>query len=95
MTTTLPKASVNGRPGSTGRGGGPLPVRQKRPGYAVIAIVLIVGLGALGAYFYTKAGQKTPVVVVTKDVAPGTTVVGVPARPVGARRQRRTGETGA
>jgi bifunctional UDP-N-acetylglucosamine pyrophosphorylase/glucosamine-1-phosphate N-acetyltransferase len=33
--------------------------------------------------------------VVTKDVAPGTTVVGVPARPVGARRQRRTGETGA
>lgn len=72
MTTTLPKASVNGRgPGSTGRPGGPLPVRQKRPGYAVIAIVLIVGLGALGAYFYTKAGQKTPVVVVTKDVAAG------------------------
>lgn len=63
MTTTLPKVSTNGR--------GPLPVRQKRPGYAVIAIVLIVGLGALGAYFYTKAGQKTPVVVVTKDVAAG------------------------
>jgi len=37
----------------------------------VIAIVLIVGLGALGAYFYTKAGQKTPVVVVTKDVPAG------------------------
>lgn len=46
-------------------------MRQKRPGYAVIAIVLIVGLGALGAYFYTKAGQKTPVVVVTKYVAAG------------------------
>ena len=72
MTSTLPKVSSNGRgPRTPGRGGGPLPVRQKRPGYAVIAIVLIVGLGALGAYFYTKAGQKTPVVVVTKDVAAG------------------------
>jgi Flp pilus assembly protein CpaB len=71
VTTTLPKVSANGRgPGSTGRSG-PLPVRQKRPGYAVIAIVLIVGLAALGAYFYTKAGQKTPIVVVTKDVAAG------------------------
>jgi Flp pilus assembly protein CpaB len=48
-----------------------LPVRQKRPGYAAIAIVLIVGLGALGAYFYSKAGEKTPVVVVTKDVPAG------------------------
>lgn len=72
MTTTLPTVSANGRgPGSTGRGSGPLAVRQKRPGYAVIAIVLIVGLGALGAYFYTKAGQKTPVVMVAKDVPAG------------------------
>lgn len=71
MTTTLSKVSANGRgAGATGRGG-PLPVRQKRPGYAVIAIVMIIGLAALGAYFYTKAGQKTPVVVVTKDVAAG------------------------
>lgn len=72
MTTTWPRVSTNGRmPGSSGRTSGPLPVRQKRPGYAAIAIVLIVGLAALGAYFYSKAGQKTPVVVVTKDVPAG------------------------
>ena len=33
--------------------------------------------------------------VVTKDVAPGATVVGVPARPIESRRARRDGETGA
>lgn len=72
MTTTLPGVSANGRgPGTIGRAGAPLPVRQKRPGYAAIAIVLIVGLGALGAYFYSKAGEKTPVVVVTKNVPAG------------------------
>ena len=70
MTTTLPKISANGR-GPTIAGSGPLPVRQKRPGYAVVAIVLIVGLAGLGAYFYSKAGQKTPVVVVTQDVPAG------------------------
>jgi hypothetical protein len=48
-----------------------LPTRQKRPGYVALAIVLIVGLAALGAYFYSKAGQKTPVVMVVKDVPAG------------------------
>lgn len=33
--------------------------------------------------------------VVTKDVQPGATVVGVPARPIGSRRVRRGEETGA
>lgn len=33
--------------------------------------------------------------VVTKDVAPGATVVGVPARPIELRRARRDGRTGA
>jgi hypothetical protein len=32
---------------------------------------LIVGLGALAAYSYSRAGQKTPVVVVVKDVPAG------------------------
>jgi hypothetical protein len=53
------------------RVGAPLPTRQKRPGYVALAIVLIVGLAALGAYFYSKAGEKTPVVLVVKDVPAG------------------------
>lgn len=49
----------------------PLPVRDRRPGYIALAIVLIVGLAALGAYWYSKAGAKTPVVVVVQDVPAG------------------------
>lgn len=62
----------------TGRGalpvamvGTPLPLRQKRPGYAALAVVLIVGFAALGGYFYSQAGKKVPVVVVTTDVPVG------------------------
>jgi hypothetical protein len=54
-----------------GRVGAPLPIRQKRPGYAALAVVLIVGLAALGAYFYSQAGKKVPVVVVTARVPVG------------------------
>lgn len=64
MVSTL-AVSTNGRAGT------PLPVRQKRPGYAALAIVLMVGLAALGAYFYTQAGKKTPIVMVVKDVPAG------------------------
>jgi Flp pilus assembly protein CpaB len=72
VTSTASQVTGNGRaPALGGRLSTPLPTRQKRPGYAAIAVVLIVGLAALGAYFYTKAGQKTPVVVVTKDVPVG------------------------
>jgi hypothetical protein len=53
------------------RPAGALPTREKRPGYVALAIVLIVGLAALGAYFYSRAGQKTPVVVVVRDVPVG------------------------
>lgn len=71
-TTSTARVTTNGRGGFPAtRVGTPLPTRQKRPGYAALAIVLIVGLAALGAYFYSKAGQKTPVVVVVKDVPAG------------------------
>lgn len=56
------------------RVGAPLPIRQKRPGYAALAVVLIVGLAALGAYFYSQAGKKVPVVVVTTRVPAGHTI---------------------
>lgn len=72
MTTTLPSVSANGRgQSSAGVPGAPLSVHEKRPGMAVIGIVLIVGLAALGAYLYTTAGHKTPVVVVARDVPAG------------------------
>lgn len=76
MTTSLrsgAKASLNGRavPGTSAPVGAPLPTRQKRPGYAALAVVLIVGLAAIGAYFYSQAGKKVPVVVVTTDVPVG------------------------
>jgi Flp pilus assembly protein CpaB len=66
------KASMNGHGAPpVARVGAPLPLRQKRPGYAALAIVLIVGLAAVGAYFYSQAGKKVPVVVVTTDVPAG------------------------
>jgi SAF domain len=69
------KASMNGQGAPpVARVGAPLPLRQKRPGYAALAIVLIVGLAAVGAYFYSKAGKKVPVVVVTTDVPAGHTI---------------------
>ena len=66
------KASMNGHGAPpVARVGAPLPLRQKRPGYAALAIVLIVGLAAVGAYFYSQAGKKVPVVVVVTDVPAG------------------------
>jgi hypothetical protein len=66
------KASMNGHGAPPiARVGAPLPLRQKRPGYAALAIVLIVGLAAVGAYFYSQAGKKVPVVVVTADIPAG------------------------
>lgn len=65
-------AGLNGHGGPPlAKAGVPLPVRQKRPGYAALAVVLIVGLAAVGAYFYSQAGKKIPVVVVTTDVPVG------------------------
>jgi hypothetical protein len=66
------KASKNGRGTPVVASvGSPLPIRQKRPGYAALAVVLIIGLAAVGAYFYSPAGKKVPVVVVTSDVPAG------------------------
>lgn len=41
----------------------PLGTRQRKPGYVALAVMLIVGLAALGGFLYSTAGQKTPVVV--------------------------------
>jgi hypothetical protein len=60
------------RPGTLpGQAGLPLPTRQRRPGWTALAVTLIVGFAAVGAWLYTSAGAKTAVVVVVRDVPAG------------------------
>ena len=54
--------------------GSPLSTRSRPKGYAALAVALIIGLGALGYYFYTTAGSKVPVVVATRDIPVGHTI---------------------
>ncbi len=54
--------------------GGALPVRERRPGWIALAVALIVGFAAVGAYLYVQAGAKVPVVVVVADVPAGQVV---------------------
>lgn len=64
---------MNGhRPG--GVPSSPLSTRTRPKGYAALAVALIIGLGALGYYFYTTAGAKVPVVVASRDIAVGHTI---------------------
>jgi hypothetical protein len=49
----------------------PLPTRQRRPGYVALAVMLIALLATAGAWLYVQAGQKTPVVVVAREVPAG------------------------
>jgi len=48
-----------------------LPTRQRKPAYIALLVALVVGLAALGAYWYSRAGQKTAVVKVVRDVPAG------------------------
>ena len=47
------------RPNAAARAGMPLPTRQRRPGWTALALTLIIGLGAVGAWLYSAAGSKT------------------------------------
>lgn len=51
-----------------------MPTRQRRPGWTALGVALVVGFAALGAYLYTVAGAKTPVVVVVREVPQGRTI---------------------
>lgn len=76
------RLSAGGAPsgGSTRLGGSPLggaplgvalPTRQRHHGFIALAIALIVGLAAIGAYLYSSAGAKVPVVMVVRQVPVG------------------------
>ncbi len=58
-------------PALRSRPGVPVPTRQRRPAYIALLVLLVVGLAATGAYWYSKAGAKSPVVVVTQRVPAG------------------------
>ena len=68
-------STMNGRgtgPAGTGRPfGRMLPTRQRRPGLAALAVVLIVGLAVVGMYLFQQAGAKSPVLVVAREVPAG------------------------
>jgi hypothetical protein len=73
MTTA---ASVRTAADGRARRAGPppgtaLPTRQRKPAYIALLAALVVGLAALGAYWYSRAGQKTAVVKVVRDVPAG------------------------
>ena len=71
MTLPALSRSPTGRGPGRGPAAGPLPVRQRRPGYAALGVAMIVALAAAGAWLYAQAGAKTPVVVVVGDVPSG------------------------
>lgn len=79
MTTpgrvAAPASSGNGS-GRLGAGalGTPLPTRQRHNGLIALSVALIVGLAALGAYLYSSAGAKAPVVVMLRQVPVGQVV---------------------
>jgi hypothetical protein len=70
---TMPRQSppaANGHRAKLGLGSS-LSTRQRPRGYAALAVALIVGLGALGYWFYSQAGAKVPVVVAVHDIHAG------------------------
>jgi hypothetical protein len=67
---TMPMSAANGhRP--TGGLSSPLPTANRPKGYAALAVMLIVGLGALGYWFYNQAGAKVAVVFAARDIPAG------------------------
>lgn len=60
-----------GTTGGTPVARSPLPTRQRRPGYAALGALLVLGLGGGFGYLYTTAGEKVPVVVIAQPVAVG------------------------
>jgi hypothetical protein len=48
-----------------------LPTTNRPKGYAALAVMLIVGLGVLGYWFYAQAGAKVPVLMAARDIPAG------------------------
>jgi hypothetical protein len=93
---TPPGSGKPTQPGSRDRSAGtrervPVPTRQRRPGLAALAIVLILGGAALSGYLAISSGGKRSVLVLAREVTDGqpitaadltTTSVSAPGVPV-------------
>lgn len=75
MSTSSTTRAQTAERGKKGRGAGPdrvpVPTRQRRPGLAALAIVLILGGAALSGYLVLTSGEKTAVVVATGEIKAG------------------------
>jgi hypothetical protein len=73
MTTTeSTPATGRGRANSADRV--PIPTRQRRPGLAALAVVLILGGAALSGYLAITSGDKHSVLALSRDVADGNVI---------------------
>lgn len=62
-----PSAGSRGRAGQ----GLPLPTRDRHPGYLIGALALVLGLATLAMGLYARAGAKSPVLVMVREVPAG------------------------
>lgn len=69
--TTTESTPATGRGRTTAADRVPIPTRQRRPGLAALAIVLILGGAALSGYLAITSGNKTSVIVLARDVDDG------------------------
>jgi hypothetical protein len=66
----MPTGSSNGHRTTSGLST-PLSTTNRPKGYAALAVILIVGLGALGYWFYAQAGAKVPVLMAAHEIPAG------------------------
>jgi hypothetical protein len=69
-TLVSPPVSANGH-GPPTRASLPLSTANRPRGYAALAVMLIVGLGALGYWFYNQAGAKVAVLEAAQTIPAG------------------------
>lgn len=69
--TTTESTPATGRGRATSADRVPVPTRQRRPGLAALALVLILGGAALSGYIAITSGEKKGVIVLARDVPDG------------------------
>jgi hypothetical protein len=72
--TTTESTPGTGRGRTTAADRVPIPTRQRRPGRAALAVVLILGGAALSGYLAITSGNKQSVLALARDVADGNVI---------------------